>query len=184
MHVVRRLGELRALTSVHSHEIVDALSSQGPSSVKELGAHLGRPAASLYYHVRKLVRAGLVVEDRVRPTARRDESVYRLVADELKIDGRFGSSAWRAELQRLARLRLRAVERDFTAALDDPTVVREGRRKELGMRSAQARLTARDLETLNGLLEPVLDFLASRKPARGELYSVTAIVSPARRHGD
>jgi DNA-binding transcriptional ArsR family regulator len=60
-HVVRTKKQLAALVSAGRQEIVDVLSQIGTVSVAELAAALNRPADAIYYHLRVLKRAGLVI---------------------------------------------------------------------------------------------------------------------------
>src|SRR5262245_47733719 len=50
-----------ALASPVRQEIIDTLEALGGATIAELAGALGRPADGLYYHVRRLVRAGLLV---------------------------------------------------------------------------------------------------------------------------
>ncbi len=50
----------RAPASPLRMEIVDELRDRGSSSIAELAAALVRPQPSLYYHVHRLVKAGVV----------------------------------------------------------------------------------------------------------------------------
>jgi|ERR1017187_7652657 predicted transcriptional regulator len=60
-YVVRNEKQLAALASSARPEIVDVLSQMGTVSVAELASALGRPADSLYYHLKVLKEIGLVV---------------------------------------------------------------------------------------------------------------------------
>src|SRR5437879_3237751 len=85
VHVITSPSQLAALASAARQEIVDVLSRMGAVTVEELAAALGRPADSLYYHLRVLVRAGLVISvGSGRPHGRR-EARFRTVAPELHL---------------------------------------------------------------------------------------------------
>jgi DNA-binding transcriptional ArsR family regulator len=53
---------LAALASPLRMELIGALRTHGPASIRELAAQLDRPADGLYHHVRTLLKAGIVVE--------------------------------------------------------------------------------------------------------------------------
>src|SRR6187402_212726 len=76
LHAVREARQIEALASGARQELVDALQTLGPCSIADLGAHLGRASDSLYYHVRLLARAGLVVERGSRRSGARDEALW------------------------------------------------------------------------------------------------------------
>jgi len=59
--IIQDKKQLTALTSSARQEIVDVLSQMRTVSVGELAATLGRPADALYYHLRVLKQAGLVL---------------------------------------------------------------------------------------------------------------------------
>jgi DNA-binding transcriptional ArsR family regulator len=69
--------ELSALASSARIEIIDVLAQMGTVSVAELAATLGRAADTLYYHLRILQKAGLVVDCGTRVTQGRSEALYR-----------------------------------------------------------------------------------------------------------
>jgi DNA-binding transcriptional ArsR family regulator len=179
-HRVERLTELRALASPGAAQVLDALRALGRGSVNELALHLGRPAESLYYHVRKLERAGLVVEVERRPTGRRPEAVYEPVAPVLRVDSSRRTPAWRRESARVVRGRMRAVERALLAGLDDPETQREGPQRQLGIRHARVRLGRRGLARLNAKLEELAELLEEEQRAgEGEVYHVLTALAPA-----
>ena len=60
---VRNAAAIRLLASPVRQEIVDTLEALGgEASVAELAAEVGRAADGLYYHLRLLVRGGLIDE--------------------------------------------------------------------------------------------------------------------------
>lgn len=65
-------------------ELLEAMRSIAPCSVRELATALDRPADSLYPHVRQLVRIGVIVESAIRPGRTRPERVYDLAADDFR----------------------------------------------------------------------------------------------------
>jgi len=61
-HRIQDPAQIAELVSPVRMEIVDAMASRGPCSIAQLAEERGRPADSLYYHVRKLLRCGLLRE--------------------------------------------------------------------------------------------------------------------------
>ena len=181
-HVIRDLRQLRALTSPIRSQIVHALQAVGRASAKELAAQLGRLPESLYYHLRKLVSVGLVVEVEQRPSARRPEAVYALVSPHLSIDAEKRTKAWLEQTARLARLRLRAIERDYVAGLQRPELERRGSAPQLHARQARVRLTKGGLRKVKKLVDE-LNSVLQQENARGhgEFYTWMTILAPAAR---
>ena len=58
-----------------------------PRTVPELGQHVDLPANGLYYHVRRLVDAGLVRQVGTRPRGRHTERVYGWAAERIRFSG-------------------------------------------------------------------------------------------------
>jgi len=110
-------AQVRALASPVRQALVHRLRRGGPASVRELAEALGRPAAPLYFHVDKLLAAGLLVELERRPTGRRPEAVYGLVAERLRITRDRKDESWWRAVDGLIRSHLRALERRLAAAL-------------------------------------------------------------------
>jgi len=79
-------AQVRALVGPVRQELVDVLESAGPSSVAELGAHLGRPADALYHHLRRLEKVGLVVERERRKEGRHVFAVYDLARRPVRLN--------------------------------------------------------------------------------------------------
>src|SRR5512143_8280 len=80
---ISRPDQIAALASPIRQEILDALAGMPGSSVASIADALGRPADSLYYHLRALARVGLVV-----PAGRgraRSEALYRTIAPNLRL---------------------------------------------------------------------------------------------------
>lgn len=161
--------------------VVNGLEGLGPSTVGELARHLGRVPETLYYHVRNLVRVGLVIEKEQRPSARRAEMVYALPGPILRIDSENRSAQWIAGLERVVSTTVRDALRDQGAALRDPATVRAGKWREVRFTYTSVRLRKRPLARLNGMLEELAEFLRSEhERGEGRFYSVTTLVAPKR----
>src|SRR5579875_570799 len=76
--------ELSALASSARQEIIDVMGQMGTVSVAELADTLGRPADTLYYHLRILTKARLVQSVGSRVKDGRPEALFR--ARNLSID--------------------------------------------------------------------------------------------------
>lgn len=179
VHVVASKRELRALAAPARQEIVDALEHAGAASVSELAVILARPADALYYHLRVLKRAGLVVETAERMPGGKQRARFRMVAERLHLD--YGASR-RANLKPLldfAGGMLRLGLRDFRAAALDPKVVVSGPRRELWAARTVLWMSAADVAKTNRIIEGFREM--SRRRRRGRLFAVTVLLVPLRR---
>ena len=59
---VTHLDQIETLSSPARQGILSSVETYGPCSISEIADNLGRPADSLYYHIRKMTRVGLLVD--------------------------------------------------------------------------------------------------------------------------
>lgn len=79
-------AQWKAISSPARFEMIEFMRAVAPCSLAELGERMDRPADSLYHHIRRLQKAGIVELIEKRKVGRRVESVYDLVANDLKFD--------------------------------------------------------------------------------------------------
>lgn len=178
-------AQLRALSSTVRQEIVDTLQALGSASVAELAAHLDRAADSLYYHVRALLKAGLLVQlPEQRQRGRHREVVYAMPKPGLPMALVYGASRvdGSESLRELVAGMLRTSQREFDAAIADPDCVVEGPLRELWAGRTKGWLSPQELERCNALLNELSGLLSSlRTPSRDRLFSLQFLLAPARR---
>ncbi len=169
-------AELRALTSPVRQEIVDVLASAGASSIAELAGYLGRPADALYFHVRQLLRAQLLIQCPPRKHGRHVAAMYDLAGRPLKI--RYGKAPL-AEVSRVLRAAIRLGTRDMDRALpefghlpiDDLRRLRAGRVK--------GWVSDKQLRRINALINELMDIVQKGTPSpRNGLQSFTFVLAP------
>ena len=179
--VIDRPRQIAALAAPLRGRIVDDLAGNGPSSVTEIAARLGQRPEALYYHVRSLIKVGLVVLDSKRRSGRRWEAVYRLVAPRLKIDRRRRSKAFTRACADLCAANLRAAARDYRAALEDGSCTMEGPAPNLLIRRHVTHLDADGLRRLNEHLTAIADLLEkANRSGSGDLMGLTVVLTPLR----
>ena len=76
---IARRVQVQALASPLRQDLLDVLETAGPLSIAELAERVGRPADSLYVHVRELLRVGLVVERERKKVGRHAYVVYDVI---------------------------------------------------------------------------------------------------------
>jgi hypothetical protein len=180
---IGKLRQIRAVASPARQDLVDAVASDGPCTIAELAERVGRPADSLYHHVRRLVATGLLVEESVRRAAGRP-------AVRLTVPGRPMMIAYDplargnvAASNEVVATMLRSARRSFARALATPGVRTWGPRRNLWGGRAQGWLTEQDVETANALLTKLLAVFLGRKGARrngSALHELTFVLAPAR----
>lgn len=177
--------QIRALRSTVRQDIVDTLQALGSASVAELATHLDRAADTLYYHVRALLAAGLLVQlPEPRQRGRHRELVYALPEPDksLKLVYRAEDGTRPESLSELVGSMLRASQREFDAAIADPDCVVDGPARELWAGRVKGWLSPEELIRCNVLLAEVAELLSALKtPERNRLYSLQFLLAPARR---
>jgi DNA-binding transcriptional ArsR family regulator len=172
-------GQLRSLGSPVRNEIFATLLRFGPASVGEIAAAMGQPASGLYYHLRHLLRAGLVRDEGKRPAATRSESVYAVAAGSVRVDPETRAPGYLEALAKLFDSVLRRLSRRLRSALHEPEVRRSGPARQVTLRTYLVRLEEADLVELNRRFDDVGEFLASRADAeRGRLQQVLLASAP------
>jgi DNA-binding transcriptional ArsR family regulator len=175
--LVRRIPQLAALAAAARQEIVDVLEQMGTVSVAELADALGRPADALYFHLRALVRVGLVRQagSRVRPG--RKEALYRTVTPALQLHYEPGNAGNRRAVSKIVASMLRLANRDFQRSFRPGQVVVSGAHRELWAWRKVGRLSLEQLGRLNQRVQGLAqDVSATRRD--GRLYAVTMILTP------
>ncbi len=179
--VVESVAQVRALASAVRQEIVDTLQALGTASIAELATQLGRPADGLYYHVRALLRVGLVQQSGQRAGRTRAETVYCTASPRhgLRLRYQPASSRATAQLHKLVGAMLRTGAREFRAALAAEHVVVEGHRRDVWAARRKTWLNAAEQAELVALLDDLQVFLGRRRTPEGRRpFALTYLMSP------
>lgn len=165
---IRRPEQIAALASPVRQEILDALAGMPGSSVADLADALGRPPDSLYYHVRALVRVGLIVAgggDRGRRGA-----LYRTIAPHLRLAYDPSSPVNASLVGRAVASMMRLAARDFRRGFRLGVAV-SGSRRELWAGRSSGWLSGADLARVNSLLTRLSALLQSSRRRPGSRFA-------------
>jgi DNA-binding transcriptional ArsR family regulator len=145
-------------------EIVDALESAGPCSIAALAAILNRPADSLYFHIRRLLKVGLVIESDRRKDGRHVFAMYDVCARPLQLT--YDPPVRRADIARVVGAALRLGIRDFNRALSDSGERwrTSGPARELWGGRAKGWVTPDQLTRINALIGELLALTRGGSP--------------------
>jgi DNA-binding transcriptional ArsR family regulator len=181
LRTVASTTQLRALRSTLRQDLVDRVQALGLASVPELATQLGRPADALYYHVRALLRAGLLVEAGSRQRGRHHESLYSTAEPDRRLILQYRNGAEETgPLRELVAAMLRSARREFDCAIADPDCVVDGPERELWAGRSQGWLTRAELAQVNRLLLELNGLLsAPRSARRNRLYSLQFLLAPS-----
>ena len=177
-----RFSEARTLKAIASPlrmELIQAFVHGDRLTVQDIARHVGKPHSSLYYHIRKLVDVGVLVEVEKRLKGRRYESVYSVVAERLEFAASESASAQRDAMSRLVTSMLRQASREFETALESDTLA--GHEVFQAGRRQRAWLTAKDLAQIETLLDRIEKICTKRTREEGtKLYSMLSLMVPLK----
>jgi DNA-binding transcriptional ArsR family regulator len=164
-------------------EIVETMRMVAPCSIAELATATDRPADTLYRHIEKLRKVGVVVEAGVRRSGRRFEQVFDLAGDDFR--SQFRDSSARAankmfelSTRSIAKILLRTT-RDAAAA---EQIVYSTDKRNASVKFEHAWLTPEEFAELRELFVGVKRFMDARKARReGRLYLAAFAAVPVHR---
>src|SRR5262249_27939086 len=176
-YLIRSRRQMRALAAPTRQEIVDVLPRIGTVSVAELARALGRPADSLYYHLRALRSVGLVLSAGLRTRNGRPEALFRAVAQQMTFSYELGNAG---EVNSIIASMLRLGIRDFRRSFRAGKASVSGRYRELWALRNTGWLSRKQVADVNRHIEKISEVLAS--PAQsGRLYAITVLLTPLAR---
>jgi predicted ArsR family transcriptional regulator len=182
-YVVQSRKQIAVLKAAARQVLLNVLSSMRTVSIADLATALGKPADSLYYHVRILQKVGLVLEDGTRELAGRNERLYRAVASDLRLTYNPGPKGNAEAITPIVDSMLRLTSRDFEAAFTNPSTVVEGRQRQLWAARTTGWLTDQQVAELNQHIAALRRTTVS-SPPRDEgdkLYALTIVLTPLSR---
>jgi DNA-binding transcriptional ArsR family regulator len=170
---------LAALASPLRMELIGALRTQGPTSIRELAVQLDRPADGLYHHLRTLLKAGIVVEREQRKVGRRMEAVYEVAASRIagRLDPKSPQSKGAAVRAGTAALRLAA--REFKAAIETDSLTLAKGLPNIRVSRQRTWLTDQGLIRLHRLFGQIERLLVKESDQKqGRPHSLTIVLAP------
>jgi DNA-binding transcriptional ArsR family regulator len=176
-YVITRAPQFRALASATRQEILDVLARLGAASVSEIAGTLGRPADGVYYHLRVLLRVGLVVAAGERSGEGRAEALFRTRAPEMVLGYDPSPKGKARAVTRIVASMLRLGIRDFRSAFSAGNVRLKGTRRELWALRTTGWLSPAAVGDLNARIRGINGAMA--KTGRGHrLYGITILLTP------
>ena len=127
---------------------------------------MGRRPDSLYYHVRKLSAAGLLVDRGIRGSGRRAEAVYDIPGRPLRLAYDPSDPENVRAVSRVVASMLRSANRDFRGGFRPDLAVVEGDGRNLWAARMKGWLSDDDLAELNTLLNRILEVFHPREAAK------------------
>ena len=177
--LVSTVEQMEALASPVRHQIHLTMEMLGACTVNELARRMGRVPETLYYHVRRFEKVGILQQVGTRAGGRRDEAVFQLKGERLRVDPRQSSPRFLKAMAKGCGSLLRFAQRSFVRALDGKAERRLVSKRSLRVEQATVRLSPRNLAELNRRLDSLQDFLADADEPEGkQMYVVTISTAP------
>lgn len=177
--LIRKPLEVRAVSSPIAHRVISVMERTRRNTVAELALLTGVEAGSLYYHVRRLKKIGVLGECERLSTGGRQEVVYEMMGTEVVIDPDANGPALLAEIGRSVRSRLKRVARDFNEALGRSGTIRRKSGRNLSLHQHQVRLSRSKRAELYRRIEELESFLVENDDAKGrEFLNLTLVIHP------
>lgn len=157
--VVEDPRQRRALASPLRLELVGQFTAGYPMSVAELAGRMGRSAASLYHHVRKLEGVGLLQRAGERVEGGRPKALYLPVARSFQLGADPADAEGRGDILKTLATAFRMAHSELDEALQDPDRDQDGPTREVYATRLHARLTPAALAKLNGHIDAMMELL-------------------------
>ena len=181
-YIIRDKRQMRALAASTRQEIVDVLPRLGTVSVAELAAALGRPADSLYYHLRVLTRVGLVLSAGTRTVNGRSEALFCAVARDMSLSYKVGNDGNGNEVNPIVASMMRLGIRDFTRSFRAGEASVSGPERELWALRKTGWLSREQIAEVNQYITKLME-IAGCSGTGEKLYALTVLLTPLERKG-
>ncbi len=175
--------QVDALRSAVRQEIIDTVQALGPCSIAMIAGTLGRSVHSLYYHVRHLVRVGLLRVVGYQPSARRAGALYGTPADKERMLLRYDATdaTNRQAVNGVVVSMLRVAARDFRKGFLPHVAICQGDTRNLWAGRHKGWLNPAELKEVNALLKRLTELLNQpRSHERKALHTLTFVLAPVK----
>ena len=177
--MIRGRRQVELLASPLRQRMIGVVASEGPCSAREIASELGLPPSALYYHLRKLTAAGLLVSAGMRRATRRPEELFRSLGRSMQVRYDVRDTGLRAPIARAVGAALRLAERDFKRGARLAEARNSGPQRNLAASRTSGWLSRSDLAGVNRRLAEIETILerGRRGPGR-RLQALTVLLAP------
>ena len=165
---------LKCLASPACNDVVRALRSLGQGTASEVGAAINHSAATAHYHLKQLLKCGLVKEAGKRPSARKPVVVFEIAAKRLKLPRVIPGSVESEYARRAVMAGLREVMRGYEKAAKSITPDY----CPMQILRAEIRLSEQDERIFLELLESASRFANANRIEEGRVLNWSSVVYP------
>jgi DNA-binding transcriptional ArsR family regulator len=181
-----RAARRDALASPFRIELIGLFGQEDELSVSDMARRTGRPATSLYHHLRVLEDAGILEAVGTRPKGKRFETVYAVAESMLGIAHDPDDPTSRPKIAKTVEAAFRSASRDLVAALDRDDLQPEGPGRNVFSLVLTSRMSPEQLARINERLRALEELIAeecANDPGPGpddQFLSLTLCLAPVR----
>ena len=147
---ISKTAQLRAISSPIRQEILDTVNALGICSIPEIAEALDRPADSLYYHIRALLKAKLLLDAGTRRKKRHTEALVKAPTERvMRLEYKLGDVQNATAIAKIVRGMLRVAERDFATGLHHSQAQGDSDQRNLNASRQKGWLTQDELREVN-----------------------------------
>jgi DNA-binding Lrp family transcriptional regulator len=175
--------QILCLASARRHDIIDKFVAMGPMSIRELAPLVGASPASLYHHIEKLKRAGLIVAAGHRVVNRRREQIYKTPAPRMRMEllRLFADPKNRPAVDKVGTALARQFERDFHAGLRSGDAEIGGAHRNLFLARLVGAPSPAEKAKINAHFDAIAEILWRSRGRKGQLVAFGWMVAPVAR---
>jgi len=181
---IRSPEQLEAISLPIRTEIVECVACLGPCSVGDLSEIMGQKRPVLYFHVEKLVAAGLLLPDGERGEGRRREITYRTPGTPVYIIYDRDDPHNIELTTRYSKNLFTQIQRQLAKAFASRAAVTNGPSRDTYANQMTAWLSADELSEVNDLIKKLTVLMKPSQPAPGKsLHNLTLGLAPLKPKG-
>jgi hypothetical protein len=183
IHVVKSSSHWTLMMAPVRFEMLEAMRSLAPCSVREMALAIDRPADTLYPHLRQLLRIGVVLDAGERQGRTRTERVYDLAADDFRPDfGRTNPASTSKAIDRSMQTMAGIVAKTSRAASRAGLLTYGADVQNVIGKIEMSWLTTAEFIVVRNRLRAIKQFLDRRKTRReGALHLAAFFLLPVAR---
>ena len=178
-YLIRDAKAIRLLASPLRQAMLDWIVTRGPATIAQLAPLVGRPADRLYYHVRALEKAGLLVQ--TPDSAAQGEAVYDVPGRPMFLDYGGKPGKQRRAVGRVVHALMRTAQRDFQRAATDASLTVAGPARELWSGRIEGSLSRAEIRKVNEHIEAVIRIFrrSTSRSSSARAHQFTWSLSPS-----
>ena len=185
MFEIKSPKQLQAISSPLRQDLMDLIEAIGPAPVTTLAKYMEMPTDGLYYHLRMLKQAGLVIETTERGAVGRPQGQFDVAGRPVRIRYTGADTRTRKAIKRLIGNVMRNAYQGFRRAFTSDAIV-EGPAREVWAGRKTGRLTDAEIEEMNNLIARMMELMDTSRRTHepgGRLFSFTFAFVPQKRRG-